>query len=182
VADAIETLMNEHRTILAVLDRLDRYAAEAERGEAEPALLADVVTFLREYADRHHHAKEEEILFVAMCEHGFSRDAGPVAVMLHEHELGRALVGELGRVADADGSWTEDQRAVVARAGREFADLLRAHIHKEDQVLYPMARARLPEEALDALEVRCRRVEDAAEAAGTLARYRAIAERLTAPR
>ncbi len=87
--DAIETLMNEHRTIEQVLDAMVGFAEEARRrGATEKEELARFVGFVREFADACHHGKEEDILFAAMVAGGFPRNGGPIAVMLHEHDRG----------------------------------------------------------------------------------------------
>ena len=89
--DALDTLMDEHRQIEQVLGSLETFASRLEQG-ADPAPLSDFVDFFRSFADRAHHGKEEEILFALMVARGYSREAGPVAVMLHDHEQGRSLV------------------------------------------------------------------------------------------
>jgi hemerythrin-like domain-containing protein len=163
--DAIETLMTEHRTIERVLDALVAFAEEAQRrGATEKAELARFVTFVREFADAAHHGKEEDILFVAMVEHGFPREGGPIAVMLHEHDQGRALVSILRQRADQQEPWTDGDRQEIAEVARGFAQMLRAHIHKEDVILYPMAEQHLPPEAMEAVVAACDRYESRAGA------------------
>lgn len=154
--DAIETLMNEHRTIERVLDAMTGFADETRRrGSTDQEELGRFVTFLREFADAHHHHKEEDVLFEAMIEHGFPRESGPVAVMLNDHDEGRALVRILAEKAAAAGDWTDDDRQEIADAAHGFSDLLHAHIHKEDRILYPMAEQRLPPETLAAVGDAC---------------------------
>ncbi|MGZ6144162.1 MAG: hemerythrin domain-containing protein [Myxococcales bacterium] len=136
---ATQLLMEEHQIILKALRVLEAVAA---RGGPPPQALLD---FFTEFADRHHHYKEEEILFPALEEAGFPRDAGPVGVMLHEHEQGRALTAALRDPAQ------------FVQAAREYAALLSGHIAKENEVLFPMAdRAvedqRAVEDAFDAFE------------------------------
>ena len=130
---ATELLMEEHEIILNGLRVLDALAARASRGEAVPAKAVNgVLDFLSGFADAHHHAKEEGILFPAMEEAGFPRDAGPVGVMLHEHEPGRALIAAL-REAPAQPD------ALFAQAARAYAALLSQHIEKENLILFRMA-------------------------------------------
>ena len=84
----VETLMNEHRVIERGLDSLDGLCAELSTTDPATRLrLGDLVRFFREYADRVHHAKEEDRLFKALAAHGFSSQSGPVFVMLSEHCL-----------------------------------------------------------------------------------------------
>ena len=72
--EAIETLMAEHQQILGAIGALEVYAGEVRRGGGDAAELGRFVTFIREFADAHHHAKEEDMLFAAMVEAGFPRD------------------------------------------------------------------------------------------------------------
>ncbi len=177
--DAIETLMNEHRAIERVLDALVGFAEDAQRrGATDKEELSRFVTFVREFADAHHHGKEEGVLFRSMVDHGFPRDGGPIAVMLHEHDQGRALVAILKARAEQDGPWSDGERQEVADAARAYSELLHAHIHKEDAILYPMAEQHLPPDAMQAVCDECERAEEASAAAGTQARLGALAEEL----
>jgi hemerythrin-like domain-containing protein len=184
--DAIETLMNEHRTIERVLDAMTGFAdetrrrgqTEAGRGAEDKAELGRFVTFLRDYADAHHHHKEEDVLFEAMIAHGFPREAGPVAVMLHEHDQGRALVRVLSQKAAAEGDWSDEDRQDIADAAHGFSDLLHAHIHKEDRILYPMAEQRLPPDALQVVGEACAEQDQARAASAE--RLVALADELVA--
>jgi hemerythrin-like domain-containing protein len=64
---------------------------------------------------------------------GAPAEGGPIAVMLEEHAAGRALIRAMG--ADAPASQAE--------AARRYAELLRRHIEKENDVLFPLADALL---------------------------------------
>jgi hemerythrin-like domain-containing protein len=177
--DAIETLMNEHRLIEQVLDALVGFGDEVERrAGTEKTELGRFVTFLREFADGCHHGKEEDILFAAMVESGFPRDGGPIAVMLHDHERGRELVRALRAKVEASAPWTDADRREVGEAARAFSALLRAHIHKEDAILYPMAEQHLPPETMQAVSEACDRYEQAPERSGKHEQFHALAEEL----
>ena len=76
---------------------------------------------------------------------GFSRQAGPIAVMLHEHTEGRKYVKFLLEVSEENRELTEDERRATANAIRAYTELLRSHIYKEDNILYPMADEALNE-------------------------------------
>ncbi len=177
--DAIETLMNEHRVIEQVLDALVGFAQEVDRrGSTEKEELGRFVTFVREFADACHHGKEEDILFAAMVEHGFPRDGGPIAVMLNEHDQGRALVRVLRSRAEAGGAWSDADRRELGAAASAFATMLRAHIHKEDAILYPMAEQHLPPEAMAAVADACERYEQDEARAGKHEQLHALADEL----
>lgn len=177
--DAIETLMNEHRTVERVCDALSGFAEEILRkGNTEKEELSRFVTFVREYADAQHHAKEEDVLFQAMVAHGFPADGGPIAVMLHEHGEGRAFIRALAAKATQDGEWTAADRQDIAANAHGYSGLLQAHIHKEDAILYPMALNRLPDDALAEVSDRCAALDAGKAAAGE--RLVALAEELVA--
>jgi hemerythrin-like domain-containing protein len=179
--DVIETLMNEHRTIERVLDALAAFAEDAQRrGGTEKEELARFVRFFREYADAAHHAKEEDVLFQAMVAHGFPRDGGPVAVMLHEHDQGRALVRALDVRAGQAAAWSDVERQEIVEVAHSFSALLHGHIHKEDAVLYPMAEQHLPPAALAEVGAACERADEARIASGALEQLQALAEELVA--
>jgi hemerythrin-like domain-containing protein len=124
-----DVLRDEHRVILRALDLLER--AIGPGAATADGWWGAAVAWLRAFADRNHHAKEEQSLFPAMVKAGVPSEGGPVAVMLDEHARGRALI-----VAIADGAGAARTAAV-----REYVDLLRAHIDKENDVLFPLADA-----------------------------------------
>jgi hemerythrin-like domain-containing protein len=164
--NAIDLLMEEHRLILGAIGALETFAGAVERGADDKAELAHFVRFISEFADARHHGKEEDILFEAMIAAGFPRQAGPVAVMLMDHDTGRGFVGELAQLAAGPTAWTAAERERVVAAARGYAGLLRAHIHKEDVILYPMARQRLSPEAMAAVDAACTAFEKERVAAG----------------
>ncbi len=135
-------LSEEHQSILRALDVMERIA-EAY-GEDPAGTLEDaraILGFVRGFADDLHHGKEEAMLFPAMEEAGHSRHAGPIGVMLMEHDEGRALIREMqGQLDDPEGGADTFEAAALS-----FAELLRNHILKEDEILFPMAEQTLPE-------------------------------------
>ncbi|BDG07956.1 hemerythrin domain-containing protein [Anaeromyxobacter paludicola] len=183
--DAIETLMQEHRLIESAIDALAAYADELRRRQAvgtaeDRAELGRFVAFVREFADAHHHGKEEDILFAAMVEAGFPRHAGPIAVMLMEHDEGRRQIAVLKGLVEQQAPWTDLDRARLVEAAGGYAQLLHNHIHKEDAILYPMAEQRLAPAALDAVSAACERYEVEKGASGRPAELAKSAEALVA--
>ncbi|HET9317866.1 MAG TPA: hemerythrin domain-containing protein [Vicinamibacteria bacterium] len=178
---AIEVLMNEHRLIEQALGSLETYAGEVQGGIVPTRdVIGEYAAFFAGFADGCHHGKEEDILFQRMVERGFPREAGPLAVMYHEHELGRAQVRALkdiaarpGMIAAADGD------ALVTIAG-SYVPLLRQHILKEDRILYPMALQVLTGPELDDMNTQFEAFEAGMRADGTYDGLQSLAERLTA--
>jgi hemerythrin-like domain-containing protein len=179
--DAIEILMNEHRKIELGLDALVAFVDEVQRtGSTDKEELSRFVTFLREFADAGHHAKEEGFLFEAMVQGGFPNEDGPIGVMLRDHDEGRGLVGILAERARQDDAWSEVQRRQIRDAGREFAELMRSHIQKEDEILYPMARHHLAPEAFVRVGEACARLDAERVQSGEARRMDALGEALVA--
>ena len=133
---ATGALRSEHRLILEVAGVLERIL---DRGGTDAASLGDCVSFFRLFADACHHGKEEDLLFPALESNGMPVDSGPIAVMLHEHRLGREFVGRMATALPAVADGDEAAKAEFAAAGRGYIELIRNHISKEDGVLFEMA-------------------------------------------
>ena len=131
-----DELEHDHHVIEQVAALLADVSAHAS-AERAFAFGAWAVEFVRRFADGCHHAKEERALFPLLEARGIPRQGGPIGMMLLEHEEGRALVQGMER-ALAD----RDLPAFVANAGA-WAGLLRAHIAKEQGVLFPLGARRL---------------------------------------
>jgi hemerythrin-like domain-containing protein len=179
VHKAIEVLMTEHRRIEQALGSLESFALEVEGGlTPDRAVLGDFATFFREFADASHHGKEEDVLFARMIERGFSRESGPIAVMLYEHVVGRGDVGALRQVAEGSGPVGPVEAHLVLEHASAFVPHLRAHIQKEDRILYPMALRLLPEPEMDAIGTQFEAYDAARRADGTYDRLDALCDRL----
>ncbi|MFQ5838068.1 MAG: hemerythrin domain-containing protein [Thermoplasmata archaeon] len=129
-----EALREEHRVIERALDALEKAAERMESGqEVSQEVLKDIVSFARGFADRCHHHKEEGVLFPYLEERGLPRDLGPIGVMLAEHDEGRAHVKAMSEAI------AESRPKEFVAHAQGYIQLLRDHIAKEDDVLFPMA-------------------------------------------
>ena len=70
---------------------------------------------------------------------GFPHDNGPIAVMLHDHDSGRAFVRAMAGVVEGAARGDTDALRTFANNAHGYTDMLREHIQKEDRILYPMA-------------------------------------------
>ena len=144
---AIEDLMHEHEAILSALEILGGMDRQMTSGK--PVDRDDIVafiSFLREFADKCHHGKEEGLLFPALVAAGIPERGGPVGVMLAEHDAGRHWI------ADMEAAATPTLNAAdFTRAARGYTQLMHAHIQKENQVLFAMADRILTPAQLDDL-------------------------------
>lgn len=141
-----DILKEEHRNIERMLTLLESHAARLEGGSPpDQGFFEGALRFIREYADGCHHGKEEKLLFVRMIERGFPAESGPIAVMLSEHESGRMHVREMSGALERYAAGDPGAAALLARHAFGYADLLRNHIYKEDNMLFRMADEHLSE-------------------------------------
>jgi hemerythrin-like domain-containing protein len=133
---ATQNLENDHVQILRLIEVMERIT---KSGDPNVEHLELIVKVIREFADGLHHAKEEQLLFPLMVQKGFSNESGPVAVMLHDHAEGRNFVK--GMAENISRFQHGDQSAVKAIYSNMlgYADLLKNHIGKENNVLFRMA-------------------------------------------
>lgn len=135
-----EILMNEHRLIERVLDALEAASTRLDAGqEVRAGFFLDAADFVAGFADGTHHRKEEGVLFGAMITGGSAARGGPIDMMLEEHEQGRAYTRAIRDSARALERGDADARRKLAASARRYVALLREHIVKEDEMLFPMA-------------------------------------------
>jgi hemerythrin-like domain-containing protein len=157
---ATEELKKEHRGIEVMLKVAEAVSDRLESGHAVPPQhLRQMVEFFQVFADKCHHGKEEDQLFRVLEGTGFAPFAGPIRVMLEEHQQGRAYVRTMAEAARSYKTEPKAAAAVFAEAARGYISLLRQHIQKEDNVLYPMADERLSPEDQDKLLESFERIE-----------------------
>lgn len=148
--DVTRVLSDEHQLILRMITLVENNTALMEQGRFRNwQFFLDAVDFIRNYADRFHHAKEEDVLFVELIENGMPEKNSPIEAMHLEHEQGRAFVRALEEAAQKAMAGEAGQIPRIAENARSYAALLRGHIDKEDKILYPLAERVLPEAVRD---------------------------------
>ena len=141
-----QILMDEHQVILR------RLVSLANTLEEPLAHTTDVIEqdlkFIREYADKLHHTKEEEIYFPWMLTQDPAlADGGPIGCMLKEHDRGRDMIERASNALAAFQQSSEPGEEDILKENLgAFIHLLVEHIEKEDNVLYQIAE-RLNESA-----------------------------------
>lgn len=144
--DVTKALVDEHRLILRMIALLEMNAPLTAAGSyCNWQFYLDGIGFIRQYADRFHHAKEEDVLFKALIDNGMPKENSPVAAMLMEHDQGRSYVRAMETAVLEAQSGRTDTFQVIADNALGYAALLRDHIAKEDDILYPLSERVLPE-------------------------------------
>ena len=145
-------LVDEHKLILRMIALLERNAPRtAAGGYTNWQFYLDGVDFIRSYADRFHHAKEEDVLFEALVANGMPRANSPIAAMLMEHDQGRAYVKAMETAAQEALAGQSGREQTIAENALAYAALLRDHISKEDHILYPLAERGIPDTMRDGI-------------------------------
>jgi hemerythrin-like domain-containing protein len=132
-------LMIEHRLIERLIALIARELKHiGERSRVDPVRIDTVVDFIRFYADRTHHGKEEDILFRELAGKRLSDDdRRTMEELIQEHRFGRETTGQL---VEANGRYRAgDPSALPILAGklRTLAEFYPKHITKEDKVFFP---------------------------------------------
>jgi hemerythrin-like domain-containing protein len=127
---ATNDLRKEHEVILHALDLLDQaLQSNTKDDQLKLQFGNELVNFLKTFADKCHHGKEENHLFTALVDKGFPSDSGPIGVMLQEHKQGREYIALMKKSLDSN-----DLPGFSANAAL-YRDLLRNHIAKENNIL-----------------------------------------------
>jgi hemerythrin-like domain-containing protein len=140
---ATESLRKEHQLILKFIGLMERYVEFTLKHPENPILLdkaAGFINFIHVFADHFHHAKEEDILFRYFAHPGVLTHCNPLPQMLFEHRTAREYVRDMEQALQ--------DKAVNALADNtaRYAQLLREHIYKEDNILYPMGESGLSDQ------------------------------------
>jgi hemerythrin-like domain-containing protein len=136
-------LMVEHRLIERMLIVVHRTLERAGQTQSiDPYFVDDAVDFIRVYADRTHHGKEEDILFRDLQKKDLS-DADQQAMneLIEEHIFGRKTTEAL---VEANTRYRQGEGAALAEVTSHLETLVAfypKHIAKEDQVFFPAVRA-----------------------------------------
>lgn len=149
-------LMIEHRLIERLISRINKELKQiAAKKQTDPILIDTFVDFIKTYADRTHHGKEEDIYFKNLLEKPMAaEDQRVMNELIEEHKFGRKITAEL---VDANARYRDgDLNALTEIEAKlhTLAEFYPQHIEKEDKVFFPAAHAYFTEaeqeEMLDA--------------------------------
>lgn len=159
---AIEIMNEEHEYIIRMLHVIRKCCFKILNDEE--AMYEDfnkIIDFIKNYADNHHHKKEEKILFVKMIEKlGEPAEIAVKQGMLVEHDLGRLYIRELIESLDKLKNGEEEAKLDVIANAISYTHLLTRHIDKEDRVIYKFAERNLKQETLEFINIECENYEN----------------------
>jgi hemerythrin-like domain-containing protein len=170
-----EVLRKEHTIIQKMANAAKQDAKEIrKRGVVDTDRVAKYHDFFQNFADRCHHAKEEEELFPVLRK--MKVDPIIIDLLIQHHAEGRIL---LGGIEDALTALTTDRSEPDTQAlGRyilEYAHLMDRHIRIENEYLWPRAAERLSDPQKEALAKAFYRIETVDLGKGFHEKYHALA-------
>jgi len=143
---ATQQLRDEHEEIKLMLSIMEKTINKLNNGVVlDIEYMEKIIDFIKGFADKCHHGKEEDVLFPALIKNGMRKDIGPIAVMLNEHQQGRAFVKALSKALDDFKNRNTKALHEIVENAMNYVNLLRSHIAKENDVLFMMADKLLSE-------------------------------------
>lgn len=178
--NSIEIMVKEHEYISRMLLVVRKACYKVFEGdEICYEDFTEMVDFIRNYADKHHHGKEEKFLFQEMINH--LGELGNKLIrngMFVEHDLGRLYIQELCEALEQVKVGNEESKLDVIANGIGYTNLLRRHIDKENDVIYTFAERQLSKEVLTKVNEDSMAFEEEATKNGTQEHYIKLLERL----
>jgi hemerythrin-like domain-containing protein len=178
--DSVKLMMEEHQYILRMLKVVRKACYKLMKDSSiNYEDFNSMIDFIRNYADAHHHGKEEKLLFQEMVTH-----LGPLGNklithgMLVEHDSGRLFIQELKEALTRVQNGDDESRLDVIANAISYTHLLQRHIEKEDSVVYTFAQRQLSPEILEKVNRDTEAFEAAAMEKGTQQQYQELVQTL----
>ena len=177
----VDILVKEHENIKRMAKVMRAASLQVlSGGELITKDFYQMLEFVRNYADKHHHKKEEDILFDYM-----KKELGKLAQnlitngMLVEHDLGRLHMRELEAALQSyDVKNNEDAKLDIVVNATAYTYLINRHIEKENEVVFTFGEKNLTEESRTIVDQRTKEMEDSATKEGLQEKYLKILDEL----
>jgi hemerythrin-like domain-containing protein len=134
-----ETLLKEHKICRLVLDAAAReIEATRKSGHVNVENVDGLVDFFHFFTTECHEPKEGQLLFNKLAQRGVSTEEGLLAELIREH---RDLIDRLGSMEGHAGKASKGGRKAVTVFCDEsdaYIALMRAHMAREEELLFPM--------------------------------------------
>lgn len=147
MSDAIRHLREEHDRLLDIVNAAEQLASRLERNER---ISTDVLRGTQEvfqlYAHTIHREKEEDLLFPILRDKGVHQGASCVGIMLADHEEGHAAFARMASCIERYAEGEAGAGPEWAMAALQYCELLRRHIHRENDVVFGIAERSLSDD------------------------------------
>jgi len=145
-------LMIEHRLIEKMIEIIRKEILKIKKTNSVDIVFIDeAVDFIRIYADKTHHGKEEDILFRDCINKNMSEeDIKVMNELIKEHKYGRKIVGELIEARDNYSCGNNTINIIIEKLS-QLVEFYPEHIKKEDKIFFPDSEKYFSEEELEEL-------------------------------
>ena len=132
-------LMIEHRLIEKMLGFAKSQADVIGRQDLlDPSLIDTVVDFIRTYADKTHHGKEEDIMFKDLAAKSMKpEDEKVMRELVDEHIFARKIVADLVQAKMDYIAGKRDALKTIKEKLEILVEFYPVHIEKEDKLFFP---------------------------------------------
>lgn len=162
--NSIEIMVKEHELITRMLKVIRSACYGLLKGEE--VAISDfyaMADFVRDYADGHHHHKEEKFLFKTMEENLGALGQKLIRNgMLVEHDLGRLYMSQVREALAKYEAGDDESRLDIIANMISYTHLLERHIEKENSVVYTFAEKQLAPEILQDIDEKTKAYEEKA--------------------
>jgi hemerythrin-like domain-containing protein len=141
-------LMHEHRLIEKMLKVVRNQISIIEKQNCvDPVFLDTAVDFIRTYADRTHHGKEEDILFKVLATKNMApEDEQAMQELIEEHKYSRQITDELVKAKEDYLKGRQEALQTIVEKLSVLVEFYPKHIVKEDKKFFPDSEKYLSEE------------------------------------
>ena len=160
--NGIDLLINEHKYVSRMLVVIRKVCFNLmENNEVNYDDFEKIINFIKNFADGHHHNKEEIFLFNKMVEHLGETGKNVITHgMLVEHDLGRSYISNLIDALEKYKNGNKESKLDIIGNSISYTTLLENHIHKEDNVIFSFAKRALNEDILKSIDKECNKYEE----------------------
>ncbi len=178
--NSLDLMVFEHANIKRMLKLVRMFCYKLyNREDVDFNDIDKMMDFIKNYADKHHHGKEELKLFNRMVEHlGVAAQKLVNNGMLVEHDMGRFYMQELKIALDDYKNGNDEAVLDVIANAISYTHLLDRHIQKENDLVYPFAKNNFKKEIMDQINDDCEVFEQEAEKLGTQEKYLQLLDEL----
>lgn len=171
--ESIKIMVAEHDNIRRMLKVIRKVSYRVlTKGEYDVSDFPKIIDFVRSYADKLHHGKEEDILFVTMNkELEKLAKSGAITGMYIEHDAGRLFIANLEKGVNKFKAGDDEARLDIIANAICYADLLDRHIEKENTAMYKFAENMLNESSKAFIEEESMKIENQATSLGIQEKY-----------
>ena len=174
--ESIRIMVEEHENIRRMLKIVENICYRVmTKDDYDIDDFPKIIDFIRIYADRHHHGKEEDVLFETMKnELEKLANSGAITGMYIEHDMGRLYIANLEKALEDFKNGDDKARLQIIANAVSYSNLLDRHIEKENTALYKFAENMLSDNSKDRVDLECQKVEDLATESGLQDQYLAL--------